>query len=392
MKRLFQLLAFSTFTLLLTSCGGSKMFLKGQAPEAEYTAKVPFTRSLNLIIVEIEMGGKPRRFLFDSGAPMVVSEELAKEFDMKVVTKKYVKDSGGQRKRQNYVRMPSFNFGQQPFGGFTAVVVDLNYSPVIACLEIDGILGANMMHRAFWKIDFVEEVMYVSNYEEFLPEGEATVLPFRTKSTFTPVVDLMIDSTVVKNITFDTGSAYALSISRSIIPEFDAHSSAVYSSYGYQSSGIFGALADTAYTLQKTVVVGKTSIPNMLLSVRQKHGKALLGTGFFEDFDVVLNWQQRRAFLIPATDSATMGLTSLGVSFIKQKDQLIVGSVTMGQEPEQAGLAFGDRIIELNGITCTNVTKKMFCEIRSMLSKKDQPVTITVENKGAFTLEWKKYY
>lgn len=392
MKQLFQLLAFSTFTLLLTGCGGSKMFLKGEAPEAEYTAQVPFTRSLNLIIVEIEMGGKPRRFLFDSGAPMVVSEELAKEFDMKVVTKNYVKDSGGQRKRQNYVRMPNFNFSHQPFGGFTAIVVDLNYSPVIACLEIDGILGANMMRRAFWKIDFVEEVMYFSNYDEFLPEGKATVLPFRTKSTFTPVVDLMIDSTVVKNVTFDTGSANALSISRSIVPEFDVNSSDVYSSYGYQSSGIFGALADTAYYLQKTVSVGKTPIPAMMLSVHQKNGKALLGTGFFEDYDVVLNWQQRRAFLIPATDSVSMGLTSIGFSVVKQGDQLIVSSVTMGQEAEQAGLAFGDRIIEINGITCTNVTGEMYCEIRSMLSKKDQPVTVTVENKGAFTFEWEKYF
>ena len=63
---------------------------------------------MKLIILEVEMGGEPRRFLFDTGAPMVVSEELAEEFDMKVITKSYVKDSNGERKRQDYVKMPEF--------------------------------------------------------------------------------------------------------------------------------------------------------------------------------------------------------------------------------------------------------------------------------------------
>ncbi len=390
LKKLAPLLILS---ILVTGCfSSSKLFLVGDVPKADYTSEISFSRTLNLIIVEIEMGGEPRRFLFDTGAPMVVSEELAEEFDMKVVTKSDVKDSNGQRKRQEYVKMPAFTLGYQQFGGFTAIVVDLDYSPVIACLEIDGILGANMMRTAFWKIDYEHEKIYFSNYDEFLPEGDAIVLPFRTKSTFTPVVDLTVDSLTIKNITFDTGSGSGLSISQNLLPPFNAESDAVYPSYGYQTSGIFGTVADTGYYMQKPITVGKSVIPNMLLTVHRRNGKGLLGTAFFDDFDVVLNWKRKRAFLIQRNDSVEMKMNSFGFTLVKQNDQLIVGSVVLGEQADKAGLAFTDRVLKINDIDCSKVSGVQFCRIRSILDETEDPVTITIAKKGTFTLEKQKYF
>jgi predicted aspartyl protease len=384
-----------TLFIALTSAGCSstkKLFLTGEAPQVEYTAQIPFTRTLKLIVVEVEMGGEPRRFMFDTGAPMVVSEELAKEFDMKVVTTVNVGDSNGKERKQEFVRMPEFAIGSQTFGGFTAVVVDLDLSPVIACLDIDGIIGANVMCRAHWKIDYEDQVLYFSNVDEFIPEvDDATVIPFRTKASFTPVVDLMIDSALVEDVTFDTGSASAVSISRDRVPNFKAISENAMVSYGYISSGIYGTTADTAHYFQAPVSIGESTVPNMLMSVQKNKGKALLGTSYFDDFDLVLNWKQKQAYLIPRSDSVDMTLRSLGLSFLKRDDQLIIGSVTLGKQADKAGLTFSDRVLEFNGIDCSTITPEQFCEIRSILDQKDGPVTITVENKGEFTLKWEKY-
>ncbi len=376
-----------------TGCSPSKLFLKGDDPKTEYSTQVPFTRTTKLIIVEVEMDGKPRRFLFDTGAPMVVSEELAEEFDMKVVATAKVGDSNNQERKQEFVRMPEFSIGAQQFSDFTAVVVDLDYSPVVACLDIDGILGANMMCRAYWKIDYENQILYFSNVDEFIPEevDDATVIPFRTKASFTPVVDLTIDSTVVKNVTFDTGSASAVSIARDRVPNFQANAEDAIVRHGYISSGIYGATADTAHYFSKSVGVGNSTVPNMLLSVQKNKGKALLGTSYFDEFDLILNWRQKRAFLVPKSDSVEMALRSLGLSFMKQEDKLIIGSVIIGKQADKAGLVFNDRVLKFNGIDCASITPDQFCEIQSILEQKDESVTILVENKGEFTFKWKKY-
>ena len=119
--------------------------------------------------------------------------------------------------------------------------------------------------------------------------------------------------------------------------------------------------------------------------------KALLGTSYFEEFDLVLNWKQKQALLIPRTDSIEMSMRSLGLSFMKQGDKLIIGSVTIGKQADKAGLTFDDRVLRFNDMDCASVTHEQFCEIKSVLDQKEKSVTITVENKGEFVLKWEKY-
>ena len=102
-------LGFMLAILVLSSCMSSaKLFLRGKSPKETYSEQIPFQRSLGLIILPVKINGNSYRFLFDTGAPMVVSPKLAEAFDMRVVSKKYVHDSSNQRKKQEYVKMPEF--------------------------------------------------------------------------------------------------------------------------------------------------------------------------------------------------------------------------------------------------------------------------------------------
>ena len=284
--------------LLISSCASTaKLYVAGSGPEEPYNEKVPFTRSLKLIILNVDIEGESFRFLFDTGAPMVVTPELAEKFNLKKVASKYVTDSSNKRNKQEYVKVPSVTIGKQEFKDLVAIVVDLKFSSVIACLEIDGIVGANLMRHAVWKIDYVEEVMYFSNnMNAYQPKENAIVLPFRTKATFTPVVDLMIDSNIVRGVTFDTGSGFALSTGQNSVPNLDKKSNEVFASYGYHSSGVFGSIPDSLFNAQKKVTIGKTVIDDMVLSIHHKPRKALLGTSFMEDYEVIINWEQISQF------------------------------------------------------------------------------------------------
>ena len=341
--------------------------------------------------MEVKIEGESFRFLFDTGAPMVVSPELADKFNMKKVSSKYVTDSNNSRKKQKYVQIDSLKIGRQEFKDLVAIEIDLKYAPVIACLNIDGIIGANLMRLATWKIDYVDQVMHFSNnMQAYQPKKNPIVLPFKTKATFTPVVDLMIDSNIIKNVTFDTGSGSAISTSQNFVSHLDKKAPNVFSSYGYHTSGIYGSIPDSMFFTQRPVTLGKTQVENMTLSIHEKPSKSLLGTAFMEDYEVILNWEQGRAFLSPINPE--MNLKTLGISVMPKENQLLISSVHIGSEAQKLGIAFGDVVEEINGRDCSTVSQNDYCEIREIFEEKEKALTITIKEKGSFTLNWRELF
>ena len=53
-----------------------------------------------------------------------------------------------------YVLLPKVTVGCVDFLNTGAAIADLKRSSVIACLNVDGIIGANLMQKAIWQIDY----------------------------------------------------------------------------------------------------------------------------------------------------------------------------------------------------------------------------------------------
>ncbi len=384
--------SFFVLALLLQSCASSvKLFTKGSGPQAIYNATIVADREHKLLIVPVVINGKTYRFLFDTGAPMVLSKELAAELDGKRLARKPVSDSQGQRSKLDYVELAEIAIAGQQFVGLTAIVVDLKLSPVINCLQIDGLIGANLMRHAFWKIDYqTNELHFTNDSSLFLPDSSSIRLPFTTKATFSPTVAVQLDSVVVGGITFDTGSASGLSIGQSRLPAQSNAKRGAVKSYGYHSSGIFGSLPDSMFYAKYPVSFGDFEVQEMLLSISNTNSKTLLGTAFLEDYSVILNWQKKAVFLNPINPEVTS--ESVGFGVILEKSKLIVSNIMSGSEAQKTGIAFGDEILEFNNVPCANLTAKGYCSILDQFASKNGPITILVKDKGEFTFEWKNIF
>ncbi|MCT4622962.1 MAG: retroviral-like aspartic protease family protein, partial [Schleiferiaceae bacterium] len=201
---------------VITSCTSiSKLYNSGSVPQEEFSGRIAFETMFDLIILPVEIEGKQYRFLFDTGAPMVISKELREQLELKAAAKSGVTDSQGKTERLDYVWLKEVKLAGIEFKKTGAIVADLRKAPEIACMDIDGILGANLMKLAHWKIDSKNNAMYFASRKDQLeiPDSEPLVLPFKMKRTYTPVVDLVVDDSVeVNNATFDTGFAGYLSL------------------------------------------------------------------------------------------------------------------------------------------------------------------------------------
>jgi hypothetical protein len=384
MKRLFLVALAAT---LLSGCytkSSTYLFSLGDGPEEIYQDSIAFTRQSRLIIFPVTIQGKTYRFLFDTGAPMVVSEELAKTLKMKRVSRKSVGDSQGKREKLNYVRMDEITVGHKSFTNLTAIVADLKRAPAINCLNIDGIVGGNLMRMAIWDIDYEKEVMYFTNdFEHFEPDTNAFVMPFETKVTGTPIVTLVVESDTLKNITFDTGSAGGLSVFKERIKSDSIKPAQL--SYGYHSQGLFGSTPDTNRYAEASLVFENGRAPLPVLTMDTRWTKDILGQRFFQDYRIVLNWLEKKAYLSPV--SAPEKPTYLGISAFFEEGKMYVGTIVFGSEADLHGLKPGDQIIQVNGMNLESASVEDYCKLLELWRSDNPDITVTVKDKQPLVLK-----
>ncbi|MGB0980309.1 MAG: hypothetical protein ACPGVV_12990, partial [Croceimicrobium sp.] len=82
--KLKLILGFASMLLLVGACrSSSSLFGRGEVQYSESSKEVcelPIHIERNLIFVEVIIEGEPYNFLFDSGAPMVISQDLAEKY------------------------------------------------------------------------------------------------------------------------------------------------------------------------------------------------------------------------------------------------------------------------------------------------------------------------
>lgn len=346
MKYLVYSFLISTF-LLATGCTSiSKLYNSGSVDKEEFFGRTTYETAFDLIIVPVTIDGERYRFLFDTGAPMVISEELRDKLELRTVNQGNVSDSQGKRNKLDYVWLDKVSIGGVDFEKTGALVADLNKAPEIHCMKIDGILGANLMKLAIWKIENQKKTMFLASSKDKLnvSDNDHVEIEFKTKATYTPVIDLTLsDSTTIKRVTFDTGYGGYLTLNGDY---YDSTLIVAEQSYGYGSTGLYGSSFDTVLDCKSNMSIGgfSQSAPIVFSSAKSKN---LLGMDFLNQFDVILDWSTNTIGLYP-TNLKKQTIKSFGLTPKWKDDKLIVGSVSKGSIAEMDGVKVGDVIVKLN--------------------------------------------
>lgn len=363
--KITSLIVFSL--LVLSSCKSLKMvrlMSKGEIEQQQFISEVPFENHLGLIIMKITINSKQYDFLYDTGAPNVISADLAQELNIKPYVRVKTSDSQGVKEEMEYVLLPKVTVGCIDFLNTGAAIADLKRSSVIACLNVDGIIGANLMQKAIWQIDYEKKVIRFSNtMDSFEIENGERIL-FSQKVTGTPVTDINVNGTVVKNVTIDTGSNGGLSLSEKTFREAKDSLAPVAIGVGTTTSGIYGLgkIDTNYYTTFPTVSIGEIELTNQLVDFNK--GKSLtIGNDFFENYNVTYNWFEKEMILSNKKEHDNSAFDSFGFSYFFTDDKLLVSLIINGSEADEKGLKRGDQITTINGIDYTEMTQEKWCEI-----------------------------
>lgn len=382
-KVLFIVLIFFTITV---SAQGRKFFDKGEVILKNSVEKINLTFENEMPLVQVIINGKSYQFLFDTGAPTVISHSVYNEMNLKKKHKSKVEDSQENKQEQIFTELPEMTIDQVIFKNVGAMVMDLQ-GHEFGCLKIDGIIGANQMAKLFWRINYSENTLEATgDLKNFRVEDYETVFKFFSLSQKTPIIGSKILGKKI-NLTFDTGFTGGIKILDS---EYDSKNTTVKSveTFGVNSIGAFGAgkPVSSYHFRPKELELAQHKFQNEIVTTGNS---SLLGNEFLKKFKFVIDWENNKIYLHRIIDTPSK-MQSFGFAYrfidLKAKVVLVFQQTNFPIQIDDEILSINDTSFEnLNDVSSCeyllNRVEKNFKSIKVKIKRGDQILDFTVDKK-----------
>jgi len=378
-------------TFQLSIAQNKKFFEKGKVYSSEDQRRstgintyIPLSMSNNLPLVQVTIAGKAYTFLFDSGAPTVISTAIYERLGLKPSYEGKVTDSQDTKNKQIFTVVPEMQLGELVFTETAAVVLDLHHS-VFGCFNIDGILGANQMAKLVWQVNYAENSLHAVDHINALNmEGYDIILPFSTSMQKTPYVKLTLWNKTL-SLTFDTGYSGNIKVQSKY---FQSDKTTDYIAlHGASSVGAYGTAKDADNYL---FLIDQLQLADVTFSKeRASTGTSnLLGNGFLQDYAYILDWKNSKIYLKRLQPSKpeikTFGFDYLFINNVPT----VVATFNAMKDIQN-----GDIILYINDIDMQNLSAEQACHyllnkvekdlhtITVKIKRKDEILTLTLAKK-----------
>lgn len=381
------------FFILIASCSpankAKKLILQGSILQSDFHKTIDYKKYQEWIIVEVKLNGKDKtyRFLFDTGAVTVVGEALAKELSLPNIVERPVGSSTSVKKSTAFTQIENMNIAGVDFQNIGAVILDFYTSPELSCLgmNIDGIIGANMMKHAVWQVDYENQQIHFTNDWEKLTYGENTYeIPFTYSRQRSPYVELTFNGETFK-AEFDTGKGGGVGLPygkvKKVIDQFDDNE--IMKGFGVSAIGVFGGEQDTVYKIAAKDIGMGTYTQDTLLIDTGRRTKALIGNRFLKNFKVTFDWKMDLITLEPYSkiEKPLTEFETFGFGPTLKDEQLALAFIWEHSPIFENDIPLGSKILKINDEDVSKTILEDFCKSKDdgFFPKDAGQVNLTIE-------------
>jgi hypothetical protein len=133
---------------------------RGVTPQQE----ISFSLFEHLPIIELEIKGKKYRFGLDTGAASnLISKELSQQLQGQIshTEKEELLGLDGQVQVVDKIEISGLQLGNQALPDMSYLVQDLQHLSLLSNWQLDGLLGAPLLHSWTTSINFPKQKLYV---------------------------------------------------------------------------------------------------------------------------------------------------------------------------------------------------------------------------------------
>jgi len=377
--------------LSLTSCGGSKLenlLKEGSISQEIFKTTIPFEYREGLMVLKIELEGKTYDFILDTGASNVISTEIMETHNLKPRDSELIRDVNQVGQKLNYLALDNVKIGDLNFLNTITAVFDFNQTKELADLNVDGIIGANLMRKAIWDFDFKNQKITITNSEASLdiPE-EYNEVKFYIGYQGTPSIITKVNNMRVLNNRIDTGFNGAVSLSQKEYQKLKKKGkiNQYITVEGVNSVGMYGASKNaTNYKgLIDQMNFGDLTLNPSIVHFRGPNQK-LIGMEFLKNYRVIFNWETKKIKFIETSPYQNSELTSFGFVPYLVKNKLYVRSIIKESSAAKKGIQLGDQILAINNKDCSIVNREQWEELlkTNFRNTSEKSMSITIQRAG----------
>ncbi|MGB1293890.1 MAG: aspartyl protease family protein [Flavobacteriales bacterium] len=364
--------------LSIASCKTNRkaLFGSGVVNKTEFESTVTTRTIKYLTIIPVEIHGKTYQFLFDTGAPLSISSDIQKALQFPTVRKIPMVDSDHVRREMQFVKSDSINIGGISFLNHTAFVADFSLNPLIKCLNIDGIIGSNLMKECNWTINHTANTITLSKNKKLKSNYE---VPFKSNLQYDMIVDLDFDGLSYGGIKIDYGSNGELSLPQYAIDGLKKEiiDTIIYKK-GYKQHGLFGVRSPMVKEIAK---VDSVRLDNFVFpSLIVRSGKSgLLGNKTLSNYIVNINWKNKTIGFTKQNSKQDKNYSDFGFSLTFHNGETKIQAVTQGSHADKQGLLADQIVKSMNGIDFP--TSESFCNYITMSLEHLDEITLLLLQK-----------
>ncbi|MFT5891572.1 MAG: hypothetical protein ACI9Y7_001677, partial [Dokdonia sp.] len=285
------------------------------------------------------------------------------------------------------------------FNKLNIVLVDLQELSNRSGVQIDGIIGYDVLKRFVTQFDFAEKQIHLYNKTKDIADTSGFITHDMDISGSIPIVTMdcifkdgtrlsgeyLFDSGANLTILFNTPFAKK----HQLEDRFDKTITITSRGLTTTSSSVKGMLDGVSF-LGNDLGELSVSISQAVHGVSSQEGFAgILGADIINRFDMILDYKKGKLYLKPNLYYNDPFDTPLvGFSIKKSEQKIMIGDVIKDTEASQKGITQGDEVLSINGVSHTDLKA-----YRALLKKEGQTIRLVLrkssgeEEEIALTLE-----
>jgi len=353
---------------LLPSCINFNNFDRGYLQNPVEAVVIPFETYRGLIIIPAKVNGVPGKFLFDNGASYsCVNQDFADK--AKINFKSGAKISDGNNRKTQIKEATADDISIEEVHFINTGVYLIDTKQFFPCNdEIDGIIGASIINKVNWSIDFQQEQIEISS-SPF--ENEGLVFDIGFSSNNSTFISFRINDQDVR-AKVDFGYQGELKLRAK---EYQNHFSGLNAiqNIGISSLSISGlGKSDTTYQIREGINMTHKGeslpFPPAVNLTKNLKYSARLGTDFFRNYEVIINSSQKKYLLAPiekGTENASYKNYGLAIYEVEGIYRIIQVNP---QQIADFPIEVMDEVADIDGESVAQFNNH--CEMRAYMAEK----------------------
>lgn len=179
---------------------------QGYVENTGFMVKLPYQSKRDLPIIKVSIEGVEYSFLLDTGAPTMITKSIRKKGRFQRIRNVLSYDINDNQASLPAVRIPQLKLGTLCVRDVPAILAD-DDNPIFEYLQIDGIIGSNLLRNMVVRISSDEHVVSLTDDIVNLGTANAFSQPMATDKDIqsSPVLRINLGAHITEELLFDTG-------------------------------------------------------------------------------------------------------------------------------------------------------------------------------------------